>query len=246
MNQEIKIRYNTEKDKTDPTLPAWRVLISGVEHLAEAVELLTPCWTSQDEIAPGLIKWHISCRGNVVWNGKVCKIEPPTKPGVIWLTGLPAAGKSTLGKIVAKRLRDAGVAVEELDGDAIRSLFPSTGFSREERELHIRRVGFMASRLEAHGVTVVASLISPFEESRGFIRSLCKNYFEVYVSTPLEVCEERDPKGHYKKARAGLLPAFTGVDAPYEVPKNPHLKIDTQNVSSDAVAEKILEAFFRL
>jgi len=95
--------------------------------------------------------------------------------------------------------------VELLDGDEIRSVFPSTGFSHAERDAHIRRVGFLASRLERHGVTVVASLVSPYRESRQFVRSVCRRFVEVHVSTPLEECERRDPKGLYRKARAGEI-----------------------------------------
>lgn len=256
MSQEIKIRYNTEKDKTDPTLPAWRVLTDGVEHLAESVDLNTRCWTSQDEISPGLIKWHISCTGRVYWDGRKCRVEalsesekPATreikKTGVIWLTGLSAAGKTTIARALALRAKALGISVEELDGDAIREVFPATGFSRDERDQHIRRVGFMASRLEAHGVLVIASLISPIEESRDFVRKLCGNYFEVFVDTPLNVCESRDPKGLYKKARAGLLKGFTGIDDPYETPSRAELTIHTANTNPEQAAEEILRAFLK-
>ncbi|HEY8269396.1 MAG TPA: adenylyl-sulfate kinase [Pseudobdellovibrionaceae bacterium] len=165
------------------------------------------------------------------------------KSGVIWLTGLPAAGKSTVAQTLAKKLRSLGCEVEELDGDAIREVFPSTGFSRMDRDQHVRRVGFMASRLEAHGVIVVASLISPFEDSRAFVRKLCKNYFEVFVNTPLEVCEARDPKGLYKKARAGLIKSMTGIDDPYEIPPHPEMIIDTSALNPEQAAEEILKSF---
>jgi adenylylsulfate kinase len=251
MDQEIKIRFNTEKDKADPNLPAWRVLISGVEHLAESIKISAPCWTTRDEISPGIIKWHISCFGTPVWNGRNCTIEKPaekqtekpTRPGVIWLTGLPAAGKSSIAKVLGTKLRALGYKVEELDGDAIREVFPSTGFSRADRDQHIRRVGYMASRLEAQGVVVVASLISPFEDSRLFVRKLCKNYFEVFVNTPLEVCESRDPKGLYKKARAGLIQAMTGIDDPYEIPAQPHLVVNTLVLNPDEAADEIMNSF---
>jgi len=243
MNQEIKIRYNTEKDKTDPNLPAWRVLVDGVEKLAESVEIKTFCWTTQDEISPGVIKWHISCSGAVSWDGKICKIENESVAGVIWLTGLPASGKSTLAKAVATKLRSLGHKVEELDGDAIRDLFPNTGFSRTDRDQHIRRIGYMASRLEAQGVIVVASLVSPFADSRLFVKNICKNYFEIFVSTPLEICEKRDPKGLYKKARAGEIQFMTGVNDPYEIPVAPQLSLNTGSLGPEAAADEILKAF---
>ena len=171
------------------------------------------------------------------------QLEAKCKSGVIWLTGLSAAGKTTIAKLLGIKLRALGYKVEELDGDAIREVFPSTGFSRTDRDQHIRRVGFMASRLEAHGVVVIASLISPFEDSRLFVKKLCRNYFEVFVNTPLAVCESRDPKGLYKKARAGLLKSMTGIDDPYEAPTNAQVIIDTSTVNPEEAADQILNSF---
>jgi adenylylsulfate kinase len=165
--------------------------------------------------------------------------------GVIWLTGLSGAGKSTIARVLAAKLRVFGHKVEELDGDIIREVFPSTGFSRTDRDQHIRRVGFMASRLEAHGVVVVASLISPFEDSRSFVKKLCHNYYEVFVDTPLAVCESRDPKGLYKKARTGQIQAMTGIDDPYEIPTDPDLTINTLALSPDAAADEIMKSFLK-
>jgi adenylylsulfate kinase len=159
---------------------------------------------------------------------------------VVWLTGLPAAGKTTVARGVAEVLGHRGVTVEHLDGDAIRHLFPATGFSAAERDAHVRRVGFLASRLEAHGVVVVASLVSPHEASRQFVRALCRRFFEVHVATPLSECERRDPKGLYQKARAGELPHFTGVSDPYEPPRAPELVLDTAGqAEADMVAQVV-------
>ena len=133
------------------------------------------------------------------------------EPGVIWLTGLPGSGKSTIADHVAEQLRAAGRRVERLDGDQVRALFPGTGFDREAREEHLRRIGYLASRLEAHGTFVVASFVSPYRESRDFVRSLCRRFVEVWVNTPLEECERRDPKGLYQKARRGEISRFTGL-----------------------------------
>lgn len=165
--------------------------------------------------------------------------------GVIWLTGLPAAGKTTIAKALATQLRSLGHKVEELDGDNLREIFPATGFSRADRDQHLRRAGYLASRLEAHGIFVVASFISPFEDSRLFVRNLCKNYFEVFVSTPIEICEQRDPKGLYRKARAGLIQKFTGVDDPYEVPTQAELVVETLKLSPQEAANKITNSFFK-
>src|SRR4051812_48834803 len=153
------------------------------------------------------------------------------RPVVVWFTGLSGSGKSTLARWVAGEMRAAGVPVEELDGDAIRARFPALGFSREEREAHVKRVGAAASALEQNGVSVVASLISPYDESRRFVRGLCRNFVEVYVSTPIGVCERRDVKGLYARARAGDLAHFTGIDDPYEPPASPELVLDTSNMS---------------
>src|SRR6185295_5202034 len=127
-----------------------------------------------------------------------------------------------------------------LDGDAIREVFPATGFDRAARDAHIRRVGFLASRLERHGVTVVASLVSPYEASRRFVRDLCRRFTEVYVATPLEECERRDIKGLYAKARRGEIKQFTGIDDPYEVPAGPELVLDTTRLSVNEGAEMVL------
>jgi adenylylsulfate kinase len=150
-------------------------------------------------------------------------------PAVIWLTGLSASGKSTIAQGLVEYLSKKGTRVEHLDGDVVRQMFPQTGFSKEERDRHIRRVGHLAAMLEKHDVTVVASFISPYREARDFVRSLCKNFIEIYVSTPLDVCEQRDPKGLYAKARRGEIKEFTGIDDPYEEPLNPELIIDTTN-----------------
>ena len=107
------------------------------------------------------------------------------RPSVIWFTGLSGSGKSTIADWVAGELRRRGLKVERLDGDTLRSVFPMTGFTREERDSHVRRVGFLASRLEHHGVFVVASLVSPYRDSREFVRGLCTSFVEVHVSTPL-------------------------------------------------------------
>ncbi|MEO5579858.1 MAG: adenylyl-sulfate kinase, partial [Gemmatimonadaceae bacterium] len=150
------------------------------------------------------------------------------------------SGKSTIAAKVLDELTRRGDRVEHLDGDTIRDIFPQTGVTREERDAHVRRVGFLASKLERHGVSVVASLISPYEESRGFVRGLCKNFVEIYVATPLEECERRDIKGLYAKARRGDITGFTGIDDPYEVPVNPEVVIDTREMSVDEAAALVL------
>ena len=163
------------------------------------------------------------------------------QPAVLWFTGLSGSGKSTIAASVCTALRQRGLRVEYLDGDSIRLIFPATGFTRPERDSHIKRVGFLASRLEQHGVFVVASLVSPYEESRQFVRELCTEFVEIYVSTPLEECERRDVKGLYAKARNGEIRNFTGIDDPYEPPANPEVTIDTQAVSVAEATSRVMD-----
>ena len=162
------------------------------------------------------------------------------KTAVLWMTGLSGAGKTTIAQALFQKIQELGHKVEILDGDVIRNIFPSTGFTESERNQHVKRVGYIASLLEKHGVIVIGSLISPYRESRDFIRHLCQNYVEIYVSTPLNVCESRDPKGLYKKARKGEIKNFTGLDDPYETPSQPDIILDTSNLSVQECVQAIL------
>jgi adenylylsulfate kinase len=161
---------------------------------------------------------------------------------VLWFTGLSGSGKSTIAAAVADELARRGVEVEYLDGDAVRLLAPA-GFSRAERDAHVKRVGFMSSRLEHHGITVICALISPYREARAWVRDQCERFVEIYVATPLAECERRDVKGLYARARRGEITSFTGIDDPYEPPESPDLTIDTATVPlADAVAQ-VIEAW---
>ena len=162
---------------------------------------------------------------------------------VLWFTGLSGSGKSTIAARVHQELAARGVEVEYIDGDALREVFPNTGFTRAEREEHLRRTGYLASRLAAHGVTVVASFVSPYRDSRNFIRRLCPGFGEIYVATPLEECERRDVKGLYARARRGELRNFTGLDDPYEPPERPELTLDTRVLTVDQCVAKVLDLF---
>jgi adenylylsulfate kinase len=161
---------------------------------------------------------------------------------VIWFTGLSGSGKSTIAERVADELRWQGRKVEYLDGDAVRAVFADNGFTRPERDAHIRRIGFLASRLAAHGITVVASFVSPYRTPREFVRGLCPGFFEVYVSTPLEECERRDVKGLYARARRGEIENFTGISDPYEPPATPELDINTTQLSVEEAVSRVLAA----
>ena len=171
--------------------------------------------------------------------------DPGTRPhaAVLWFTGLSGSGKSTIAARVHEELVRRGVRVEYIDGDALRAVFPNTGFTRAERDEHLRRTGYMASRLEAHGITVIASFVSPYRDSRDFIRKLCREFIEIYVATPLEECERRDVKGLYARARRGEIPNFTGISDPYEAPEHPELTLDTRVLSVEQSVTKVLERY---
>lgn len=160
---------------------------------------------------------------------------------VLWITGLPCSGKTTLAEALDKILTARGWRTEHLDGDNVREIFPQTGFDPDARNGHIRRIGYMASKLEKHGVCVIASFISPYRESRDFVRGLCRNFIEIYLSTPLEVCRKRDSKGLYRKALAGEIAHFTGVQAPYEIPPKPELTLDTSKLTVEETVAQALK-----
>ena len=167
-------------------------------------------------------------------------------PAVIWITGLPCSGKTTIGAGIYQILKEKGMRAEHLDGDEIRKIFPDTGFSREERDRHIRRIGYLASMLERHGIFVVASFISPYKESRRFVRSMCNRFIEVYLSTPLSVCEKRDTKGLYARSRLGQIKGFTGIDDPFEIPSVPELIIDTSVLNIEESISLIIRYVFNI
>ncbi len=188
-----------------------------------------------------MLRAHLAFLDNVVYDVKM-SVPSHDQPGcVIWLTGLSGSGKTTLAKEVCRRLAAKTPRVEHLDGDAVREVFPLIGYDRDSRNDHIRRIGFLASRLEKHGVIVVASFISPYQESRDFTRKLCRHFIEVYLNAPLAVCESRDPKGLYKKAREGKITNFTGVQEPYEPPASPELTLDTSQLTVDRCVDLILD-----
>ena len=171
---------------------------------------------------------------------------PPRRNGfTVFLTGLSGAGKSTIAKILYSRFLEIGDRpVTLLDGDIVRhNLSSELNFSKEHRDINVRRIGFVASEITKNRGIAICAPIAPYENTRAEIRAAIEAYggfFEVHVATPLEVCEERDRKGMYAKARAGLIKGFTGVDDPYELPASPEVKIDTTNLTPDESAQEIL------
>ena len=205
--------------------------ISGTElrrRLTEGLDI--PEWFSYPEVIEELKKIY----------------PPKDKQGfTIFFTGLPSSGKSTIAKVLlGKFLEMGGRPVTLLDGDIVRkNLSSELGFSKEHRNLNVMRIGFVASEITKNGGIAICAPIAPYEKIRRHNRELISQfggYIEVYISTPIEVCEKRDTKGLYAKARAGIIKNFTGINDPYEIPKNPEITIDTTNMTPEESAQEIL------
>jgi adenylylsulfate kinase len=166
---------------------------------------------------------------------------------VIWFTGLSGSGKSTIAHVVEEALVDAGVPVEMLDGDIVReNLSKGLGFSKQDRDINIRRIAFVAHLLQRNGVFVITAAISPYRAIRDEGRAMIKDFVEVYADAPLDVCEQRDVKGLYAKARAGEIKEFTGIDDPYEPPLEPEVVCRTDRESVEESARKVLDKLVEL
>jgi len=161
----------------------------------------------------------------------------------LWFTGLPCSGKSVLADAIAKDLKERGMKVERLDGDIVRkSLTRDLGFTEEDRNKNIERVTFVAKLLTRNGVAVLASFVSPYNKIRAYSREEIGDYILVYVKCPVEVCEERDVKGMYAKARAGEIKDFTGIDHPFEEPDKSDIIVDTDKQTVEESKEIVLKA----
>ena len=185
---------------------------------------------------------------NIVWHeGQVSRKQREDlleqKGTLIWLTGLPSSGKSTIAFTTEHALIERGRMAYVLDGDNIRhGLNKNLGFSAEDRAENIRRIGEVGKLFADAGIITLSSFVSPYRTDRDGVRELMENkdFIEVFINTPLDVCEERDPKGMYKKARTGEIPNFTGISDPYEPPENPELVIDTVNSTPQEAALQII------
>jgi adenylylsulfate kinase len=165
----------------------------------------------------------------------------------IWFTGLSGSGKTTIAQIVEDKLLDAGIPVETLDGDVIReNLSKGLGFSKEDRDTNIRRIAFVAHLLQRNGVFVITAAISPYASVRDEARAMIKDFIEVFADAPLEVCEQRDVKGLYAKARAGEIKGFTGIDDPYEAPETPEIVCATDKLSAEESAQLVIDKLVEL
>ena len=160
---------------------------------------------------------------------------------VLWLTGLSGAGKSTVAAKLAPALAERGHRVELLDGDEVRTnLCQGLGFSREDRDTNIARIGYVAGKLAKHGVVVLVAAISPYREARDRVRAAVDTFIEVHVAAPLSTCAERDPKGLYAKALAGEITNFTGVSDPYQPPLDPEITLHTEAESVDDSVHQVI------
>ncbi len=227
--------YLPDEDRYEETskIPAGKktMNISGTQvrsdYLAKGKPL--PEWFTRPEIAAILAS----------------SFPPRHKQGFcIWFTGLPSAGKSTVADILAPMLMEYGRQVTLLDGDVVRThLSKGLGFSKEDRDTNILRIGFVASEIVRHGGAAICAAVSPYRATRNQVRNMMSGdgFIEVYISTPADVCETRDVKGFYAKAKKGEIKGFTGVDDPYEPPLSPELSLSTTDVSPEQNAHKIVE-----
>jgi len=207
--------------------------------------------TTGNTVAAGMINGPTLKESRVVWHSsEVSREERATTGGTVWLTGLSASGKSTIAVELERRLVAAGIPAYRLDGDNLRhGLNADLGFSAEDRAENVRRVGAVAQLFADSGAVAVACLISPYREDRDRVRAAHEaaglKFVEVYVDTPIEQCEARDPKGMYAKARAGEIKGFTGVDDPYEAPAGPELVIRPEDGTPTELALRIMEVLDR-
>jgi adenylylsulfate kinase len=165
------------------------------------------------------------------------------KSAILWFTGLPGSGKSTLAQVLDKKLFIRGIRAFVMDGDNIRTgLNRDLGFSAQDRQENIRRIGEVARLFVEAGMIPITAFISPYRKDREFVRSLVGHdeFIEIYVKCPLDVCEQRDVKGHYKKARRGIIKNFTGVDDPYEEPEHPEMVVETEKMTVDESVDGII------
>jgi len=182
----------------------------------------------------GLYFFHERMWQRITWGKK----DAPSF--TLWFTGLPASGKKVLGDRVFQELKRQKLRVERLDSKDIRPLFPEVGFSPEEVNCHVKRVGHLCSMLEKNGIIVVASFVSPYRKSRLEARNMANHFVEVYLRSTVEACEARDEKGHYAMARRGEYRFFPGVDVAYEPPEKAEIVIDTDQIPPEKAALQIV------
>jgi sulfate adenylyltransferase len=221
-------RYE-EKERVPPEVKVATISGTQVREQYLAKGKLLPVWFTRPETARILAEAH----------------PPKYKQGLcVWFTGLSGAGKSTIAQVLVQMLLEYGRQCTVLDGDVVRThLSKGLGFSREDRDANILRIGFVAGEIARHGGTTVCAAISPYQMARREVRKMVGDdrFIEVYVNTPIELCEARDVKGMYSRARRGDIKGFTGIDDPYEEPDQPELELRTEETSPDENARKIVD-----
>jgi bifunctional enzyme CysN/CysC len=200
--------------------------------------------TTNDTVAAGIMSERAAAANESMGYAPLTRLSATAATGLsVWFTGLSGAGKTTICNVVSTELMAQGFRVEVLDGDLIRNRLNSDlGFSQKDRDENVRRLGFVAELLVRHGVIVLVAAISPYRAAREELRKNIPNFLEVYVNAPLAVCEQRDPKGLYRRARNGEITGFTGIDDPYEAPTAPDVECRTHEETATSSANKVIEA----
>jgi len=215
----------------------WRLLATGALGLAVFIisgNLAFALGIGGIDMAIKLLLYIVHER---VWNQIHWGLQ---KGQILWFTGLPASGKTTLSLLLQERLKKYNRNIVILDGDVVRKTFPEAGFSREDRNEHVKRVGYIAELFAERGFIVVCSFISPFDESRQVVRNLFENFKLIYLKCPVDTCIKRDPKGLYKRAIAGELENFTGISQEYEEPTDADIIVNTDEKSVEESVNQIL------
>jgi adenylylsulfate kinase len=218
---------------------SWRVIattttITIVYVFFGRLDLAIAAGLIETVLKVGLYWAHERAWFKIQWGRK--KIEPFN----LWFTGLPLSGKTTIADKVYSELENLHIPIERLDSKDIRDLIPGIGFTREDRNRHMHRIGFLIQKLQKNSISTVASFVSPYRESRKAIREMVKNNIVVYVKANLETCKKRDYKGVYQKAIAGELQNFSGINDVYEEPQYAEITIDTDKINADDAAKRIV------
>ena len=219
---------------------SWRVVattttIAIVYFFFDRLDLAIAAGMIETVLKVGLYWLHERAWFKVQWGRK--KIEPFN----LWFTGLPLSGKTTIADKVYTELEKLHIPIERLDSKDIRDLIPGIGFTREDRNRHMHRIGYLIQKLQKNSISTVASFVSPYRESRKAIREMVTNNIIVYVKTDIDTCKKRDYKGVYEKALKGELQNFTGVNDIYEEPEHAEITIDTDKMSADEATEIIVK-----
>ena len=228
---------------------SWRVVattttIAIVYFFFDRLDLAIAAGMIETVLKVGLYWGHEKIWQRILWGKK--KIEPFN----LWFTGLPLSGKTTIADLVYEKLENFHIPLERIDSKDIRELIPDIGYSREERNIHMHRIGNLIRTLQKNSISTVASFVSPYKESRKAIRSMVKHNVVVYVKADIETCQARDYKGVYAKALNGELQNFSGINDVYEEPQHAEIVIDTNTMSaeesSDVIVKYIRKHFIKL